>query len=707
MKANSKVAKPRAKNAPAGLDAGVEAKANGQLLTSKENLEERLRFETLLSEISARFVNLPANLIGSDIEDAQRRICELLDLDRSTLWQVCEEEPGSPLLLTNWHISSGSLAIPERMCAGDFFPWTSQKVMAGETVVISKLTDLPPEAGRDLQSFRLYDTKSTVSVPLSVGEGPVFGLLGFAVMREEKSWTETVVMGFELIAQIFANALARKRADEALRESEARYRGIFEGAIEGIYRVSLEGKLLFANPAMAKILGYDSAEDFLRSVTDVGSQVWANPEDRARGIQKIEKEGVLRGYECLFRCKDGTPVWVSLNTSLVRGPDGKIAYFDGFVENIDERRRTRETLETSEHFLAETARIGKVGGWEFDVDTGKQTWTAETYNIHEVDPGYKPTVEKGFAFFTPASRPIIEKAVRRAMEQGAPYELELEIVTAKGHHRDVRTIGRADPAHRRVYGFIQDISARKQNERDMAELRLEWNHLTRVLTVNELSASLAHEINQPLGAILNNAEAARILLTQAGDKRQAFSEIIDDIIEDARRAGDVIRKVRSVVKKSNAQFEPVPVNTLIDESLDILQNNLALNNVTLQLDLKPDLADVKGDRVRLQQVLLNLVTNALEAMKETPSRILTVRSAMDVPDVVTVSVSDSGAGIAEARRALLFRPFYTTKRNGLGLGLSICKSIIDEHGGQIWVDNNPGGGATFSFSLKAWREGSA
>jgi formate hydrogenlyase transcriptional activator len=184
---------------------------------AEQLLEERLRFETLLAELSAHFVNLPADQIDSEIEDAQRRICELLDVDRSTLWQVCEGEPGT-LLLTHIHQPPGSTSPPDRMNAMDFFPWTVQKILGGETVTISKMTDLPPEADRDWESFGLYGGKSGVYVPLSVGGGPVFGLLTFAVMREERGWLEPVVKGFKLIAQVFANALARKRMEGQLRE---------------------------------------------------------------------------------------------------------------------------------------------------------------------------------------------------------------------------------------------------------------------------------------------------------------------------------------------------------------------------------------------------------------------------------------------------------------------------------------------------------
>jgi transcriptional regulator with GAF, ATPase, and Fis domain len=194
----------------------VEAGMTGSKRT-EQLLEERLKFETLLAELSVHFVNLSADQIDSAIEDAQRRICELLDIDRSTLWQVSEGDSGT-LLLTNLHQPQDILTPPERMNARDFFPWTVQKLLGGETVIISKMTDLPPEAGRDLESFRAYGSKSTVLVPISVGEGSVSGLLGFAVVREERNWTESVVKGFKLIAHVFANAFERKRMDGQLRE---------------------------------------------------------------------------------------------------------------------------------------------------------------------------------------------------------------------------------------------------------------------------------------------------------------------------------------------------------------------------------------------------------------------------------------------------------------------------------------------------------
>ena len=179
-------------------------------------IDKSLRLERLLTDISTFFINLPAERIDSEIEAAQRRVCEFLDLDRSSLFQVPEGEPET-LLLTHFHQPPGSRIPPERMSLNEFFPWALQKVLGGETITISKLTDLPAEAGRDRENFGLYDVRSVVVVPLSVGRKGVFGLLTFSVMREEREWTEAEVQQFKLVAQIFANALARKQMEEQLK----------------------------------------------------------------------------------------------------------------------------------------------------------------------------------------------------------------------------------------------------------------------------------------------------------------------------------------------------------------------------------------------------------------------------------------------------------------------------------------------------------
>ncbi len=201
-------------NSDGNLIYAVARDITEQKLTDKA-LQERLRFESLISDLSARFVNLPAAQIDGEIEGAQRHICEFLDLDRSALFQLSEEEPGV-MLLTHFHQAKESPSVPRRMNATDLFPWSVSKVLSGETVTIGKMSDLPSEAARDRESYRQYGTKSTAVVPLSVGGGPTFGALSFAVIREERDFPDTTMKGLQLLTQVFANALSRKRADEEL-----------------------------------------------------------------------------------------------------------------------------------------------------------------------------------------------------------------------------------------------------------------------------------------------------------------------------------------------------------------------------------------------------------------------------------------------------------------------------------------------------------
>jgi PAS domain S-box-containing protein len=366
-----------------------------------------------------------------------------------------------------------------------------------------------------------------------------------------------------------------------------------------------------------------------------------------------------------------------------------------------------EDLRESETRVVLAADSANVGFWSWDFDTGLIWATQKTLEIYGFSPNEKMTFDKFLGVVHPDDRDRVGNDARRAFQEAPDFRAEYRIVLPDKSIRWISAQAKAKSKPtgepRRMLGVSLDITQRRQNESEMVELRLELAHLARVLAISELSTSLAHEINQPLGAILNNAEAAKLLLSRDKDRQGTISEILEDIIQDTQRAGDVVRKIRGMAKKSEAHFEPLPVDPLIKDVLKLVNSTLSMNNITLQLDLKPDLADVKGDRVRLQQVLMNLIANAIHAMNNTPSRTLTVRSAMEAPDIVTVSVSDSGTGIDKAKQEAVFRPFFTTKKDGLGFGLSICRSIIEEHGGRIWGENNPTGGATFSFSLKAWK----
>jgi two-component system, LuxR family, sensor kinase FixL len=553
------------------------AKANEQLVASKEGLEERLRFETLLAETSSRFVNVPADQVDGEIEGAQRRICELLDLDRSTLWQVSGKEPMS-LILTHMYQPQGTQPDPEQW-REELFPWSRQKVLAGETVTITKMSDLPPEAGRDRESFGLVGTKSDVIVPLSVGGAPPFGLLTFAIMREERDWPETVVKGFQLIAQVLANALARKRADEALRESEAR----------------------------------------LSLATDAsGAGLW---------IMELET-----GH-----------VWV--------------------------------TTKTREMF-------------DFALD--------EELNF-----------ESFFQVIHPEDREQVKQAVQQALQSGETLRSDYRIVLPDGSlrwivargKRYLKSTGEPD----RIMGVSLDITERKRAEQEAFFTNRELMRMDRLSHMGELTASLGHEINQPLTAILSNAEAAQRFLSQSPPDINEVRQILDDIVRDDRRASDVVGKVRALVRKEEPNEEILDLNKTIQEVVGLIRGESLLLGLSITMKLSPELKMIRGDRIQLQQVFLNLILNSAAAMRNSPwaQRKIIVRTAMPDEATVKASVTDFGNGIDENSVERLFEPFYTTKPEGLGMGLSISRGIIKAHGGTLEASNNPEGGATFAFTLPA------
>jgi signal transduction histidine kinase len=251
--------------------------------------------------------------------------------------------------------------------------------------------------------------------------------------------------------------------------------------------------------------------------------------------------------------------------------------------------------------------------------------------------------------------------------------------------------------------------SRKQGELEAQRLRQDLTHIGRVSALGELTASLAHELNQPLTAILSNAQVAECLLAAPAPNLEEVREILRDIVTDDRRATEVIRRLRALVKKGGLEFVLLDLNELVREVARLMQSDAIGRGISLGLELAADLPTVRGDRVQLQQVVLNLVLNGLDAMHESGAgqRTLIIRTARDVADAVAVSVQDAGTGIDEKNVDQLFHPLFTTKTEGLGMGLAIARTIVDAHGGRLSAANNVTAGATFQFSLPVSREGAS
>jgi formate hydrogenlyase transcriptional activator len=329
-------------------------------------LEDRLRFEMLLADISARFVNLPPDQIDAEIEDGQRRICELFGLDRSTLWQVSESEPGT-MVLTHMHQPPGGLSTPERMDARDFFPWAIQKLTSGEHLAISKLADLPPEAARDREVWSSYGTKSTLVVPLSTGGGDVFGVLSFAVTREERDWQEPIVKRLRLVAELFANALARKRADATLRETERRLSLATDAAGTGLWIIELETNQVWVTAKTRELFQFPpdadlTYEDFLEAI---------DPGDREQVRRAIEqafqsRQNLHLEYPLLL--PGGSTRWILTRGQPHFKSTGEPDRVMGVSIDITERKRTQEAARESEaHYRLLAENVSDVI-WRMDLE---------------------------------------------------------------------------------------------------------------------------------------------------------------------------------------------------------------------------------------------------------------------------------------------------------------------------------------------------
>src|SRR5262250_1258296 len=288
---------------------------------------------------------------------------------------------------------------------------------------------------------------------------------------------------------------------------------------------------------------------------------------------------------------------------------------------------------------------------------------------------------------------------------GRDHVLQYRMLTADGRvrwmHDMVRILARGADGRRRLRSVMVDITDRRQAELEAQQQRQLLTHVTRVATLGELSGALAHELSQPLTSILSNAQAAQRLLTREPVDLAEVQDIIKDIVDDDRRAGAVIRRWRTLLRKGETVLQPLDLNEVTNEVLRLAHGELAANRVTVTTQLAAGLPAVRGDRVGLQQVLLNLIVNACDAMKlnDSARRHLTVITARDGNGAVRVSLADRGGGISADRMERVFEPFFTTKGHGLGLGLAICRSIVAAHGGRLWVANNADCGATFCFTL--------
>jgi PAS domain S-box-containing protein len=350
---------------------------------------------------------------------------------------------------------------------------------------------------------------------------------------------------------------------------------------------------------------------------------------------------------------------------------------------------------------ADAAELG-LWVWTTPQDT---VWATENLNpMLGFAPGEPISGQSFLTRVHPEDREPTRQALRRALDEKSEYSTEYRVLLPDGRQRWIAARGRVERQGRsgaaRMLGVCLDITARKQDEVEMLRLRDELAHASRVSTMAQLASSLAHELNQPLGAILRNAEAAELLLQRSPPDLEEVRAILADIRKDDHRAGEVIDHMRALLKRRGQEQVELDVRELVDDVLVLVQPDAATRNVRLGVEVPGAIPPVRGNRVQLQQVLLNLVLNGMDAMTDVPAerRRLVVRARQADAGMVEVAIADAGPGVTAAKLERLFEPFSTTKPDGMGLGLPISASIIGAHGGRIWAESGPTG-ATFYFTV--------
>lgn len=669
-------------------------------------LEERLRFETLIADLSSKFVNLPADLVDRAVEDAQRRVCECLSLELSGLWQWSADDPDN-FTMTHLYRPLGGPPVPKRMSAYEHFPWCLQQVRSGNVVKFRSLDELPASAARDREVGRHYGIKSGLLIPLAAGGQPPFGGLVFNTVLAERTWTEDIVSRLMLVAQVFANALARKVADQALRESEERLSLAAEAAGAGLWELNL-GTGRFWVTSLTRELFEFTADELVTFDRFLGV---IHPEDRERIRQTVQATVQAKSesqVEYRIVRSDGSQRWMLSLGRVHCGKSGQPETLTGISMDITSRKAVERARSDNEARLAAAIEVAALGFYDMSPEPKVLFVDDRLCAILGLpDEERHRALEFWREHLHPDDRPRIMELSQRAWrgELGG-VAMEYRYLHPQRGTIWLSQVSRvqeqaADGRVMRRLGVFRDITEQRHAELEANRLREVLAHSSRVTVLGQLVSALAHELGQPLGAILRNAEAAELMLQSPSPDLEELRAIVSDILSDDQRAGKVIDRLRSMLKRRSVEMQSLDLAAVIGEVLALIQADAAARHVSLVHSPSPGLPRVRGDRIQLQQVLLNLLINGMDALTGTPlkDRCIHVSAQTVAAGLIEVQVRDNGPGLASGLAERVFDPFFTTKPSGMGMGLAVSRTIVEAHQGKIWADNHPEGGACFHFTL--------
>jgi PAS domain S-box-containing protein len=564
--------------------------------------------------------------------------------------------------------------------------------------------------------FQSTHARSVLCVPL-VKQAALIGVLYLENSLASHVFTPERLSVLELLSSQAAisleNALLyselinenreRQSAEAALRASEERWRNLFEHAPAGIALTGANGKFAAVNPAFQRMVGYSEAELRGLSAADITHEAdWAITTE----ILAAHVAGQPRTprFEKRYRRKDGGVLWADVSAFLVPVPESR-PILGGVVVDITERKRAEYELRRSEAALIDAQQISNTGSWRWNIGTDEVTWSAELRRILEFDPTEPELCAADYVAMVHADdRPAFRDVLDRAVRERGRFEFEYRMVIRDGSIKHLHSVGRPDVSESgelEFVGVVMDVTERRRAEEALRDAQAELTRAARLTTMGELAASIAHEINQPLAAIVSNGGAGLRWLNRETPDLAEAREAFTRMVSDGQRAANVIRGLRALATKSGPQLATLDIDDVVHEVLALTRGEVERQGVVVRTDLAAGARPVMGDRVQLQQVLLNLILNGIDALHAVTGRAreLAVSSALTESGSVLVSVADSGPGLDPAIAQRIFEPFVTTKADGLGIGLSICRSIIDAHGGRLWMSPRAPHGTAFQFTV--------